>query len=60
MSAWWSNDVWTKQAIGEVMEYAGVLAFGAGVILSIQHYVIGALLLGGAAAYAIGRKLRAA
>lgn len=50
---------WSKQKIGEVVEFAGVLAFAAGVIISVQHYAIGALLVGGTAAYAVGKKLRA-
>ena len=55
-----SEPTWSKQKIGEVVEFAGVLAFAAGVIVSVQHYAIGALLLGGTAAYAVGKKLRAA
>jgi hypothetical protein len=51
---------WNKQKIGEIVELAGVLAFAAGVIISVQHYAIGALLLSGTAAYAVGKKLRAA
>lgn len=51
---------WSKQKIGEIVELAGVLAFAAGAIISVQHYAIGALLLGGAAAYAVGKKLRTA
>jgi len=47
-----------RQKIGEVVEFAGVLAFAAGVIISVSHYAIGALLLGGTAAYAVGKKLR--
>ena len=51
---------WSKQKIGEIVELAGVLTFAAGVIISVQHFVIGALLLTGTAAYAVGKKLRAA
>ena len=51
---------WSKQRIGEIVELAGVLTFAAGVIISVQHYAIGALLLAGTAAYAVGKKLRAA
>ena len=51
---------WSKQKIGEIVELAGVLAFAAGVIISVQHYAIGALLLGGTAAYAVGKKLKSA
>lgn len=59
MSATLNKQGWSKQKIGEVVELAGVLAFAAGVIISVQHYAIGALLLGGTAAYAVGKKLRA-
>ena len=31
----------SKQKIGEIVEFAGVLAFAAGVIISVQHYAIG-------------------
>jgi hypothetical protein len=50
---------WSKQKIGEIVEFTGVLMFAAGVIISVQHFAIGALLLGGTAAYAVGKKLRA-
>lgn len=46
------------QKIGQIAELAGVGAFAGGVILSIHHYAIGALCVGGALAYLAGRKLR--
>jgi hypothetical protein len=53
------SSIWSAQKIGQVVEFAGVLAFAAGVIISVQHYATGALLLGGTAAYAVGKRLRA-
>ena len=47
------------QAVGQLLQLAGVVAFAVGVVLSLQHYAIGALFVGGAAAFFIGRKLRA-
>ncbi len=49
-----------KQSIGQICELAGVAAFAAGVILSVHHYAIGALFVGGVAAFTIGWRLRAA
>ena len=46
------------QKIGQITELAGVGAFAGGIILSIHHYAIGALCVGGALAYLVGRKLR--
>jgi hypothetical protein len=61
VSASWSKEpAWSKQKIGEIVELAGVLTFAAGVIVSVEHVAIGALLLTGTAAYAVGKKLRAA
>jgi len=33
-------------------------AFVAGLVLSVHHYAIGALFVGGVAAFVIGKKLR--
>jgi hypothetical protein len=44
--------------IGEIVQFAGVGAFLAGAVLSIHHYAIAALVIGGAAAFFIGKKLR--
>ena len=46
------------QKIGQIAELAGVAAFAGGMILSIHHYAIGALYVGGAVAYLVGKKLR--
>ena len=45
--------------IGEVTQIAGVAAVVAGVVLSLHHWPAAAALLGGAAAFYIGKKLRA-
>jgi len=46
------------QFIGEIAQIAGVVAVVAGVVLSLHHWPAAAALLGGAAAYYIGKKLR--
>ncbi len=46
--------------IGEIVQFAGIGAFLAGAVLSIHHYAIAAFVVGGAAAYFIGKKLRGA
>jgi len=46
------------QKIGQIVTLAGVGAFAAGVVLSIHHYAIAALCVGGAVAYVVGGKLR--
>ena len=45
--------------IGEVMQVAGVTAFVAGVVVSLHHWPAAAALIGGMAAFYIGRRLRA-
>jgi len=45
--------------IGEVAQVAGVAAFVAGVILSLHHWPAAAALIGGGAAFYVGKKLRA-
>ncbi len=47
------------QAIAQFVQLGGVAAFAAGAVLSVHHYLIGACFIGGAAAYLVGRKLRA-
>ncbi|MFZ0821031.1 MAG: hypothetical protein WAM91_13245 [Candidatus Acidiferrales bacterium] len=44
--------------IGEIVQFAGIGAFLAGAVLSIHHYAIAAFVVGGAAAFFIGKKLR--
>ncbi|MGB7434703.1 MAG: hypothetical protein WBR26_03295 [Candidatus Acidiferrum sp.] len=43
---------------GEVAEIAGVGAVVLGVVLSLRHWVAAAALIGGIAAFYIGKKLR--
>jgi hypothetical protein len=46
--------------IGIIVEIAGASAFLGGAVLSIHHYAIAALVVGGAAAFFVGKKLRGA
>jgi hypothetical protein len=45
--------------IGEVTQIAGIAAVVAGVVLSMHHWPAAAALLGGGAAFYVGKKLRA-
>lgn len=45
--------------IGEVTQVAGVAAFVAGVVLSLHHWPAAVALIGGGAAFYVGKKLRA-
>jgi hypothetical protein len=45
--------------IGEVTQIAGVVAVVAGVVLSLHHWPAAAALIGGGAAFYVGKKLRA-
>jgi hypothetical protein len=45
--------------IGEVTQVAGVASVVAGVVLSLHHWPAALALLGGGAAFYIGKKLRA-
>jgi hypothetical protein len=45
--------------IGQYVQIAGAVAFLAGVVLSLQHYAIGISFIAGAAAFFIGKKLKA-
>ena len=47
------------QSIGQYVQLAGAGAFVAGAILSLHHYAIGICFVTGAAAFYIGKKLRA-
>jgi hypothetical protein len=47
-------------SIGLYVQIAGAGAFIAGVVLSLHHYAIGICFIVGAAAFFIGKKLRAA
>jgi hypothetical protein len=44
--------------IGEVTQIAGVAAVIAGVVLSMHHWLAAAALIGGGAAFYVGKKLR--
>jgi hypothetical protein len=50
----------TTQSLGQYVQLAGAGAFIAGAILSLHHYAIGICFVAGAAAFYIGKKLRAA
>ncbi len=45
--------------IGEVTQIAGTAAVVAGVVLSLHHWPAAVALIGGGAAFYIGKKLRA-
>ena len=45
--------------IGEVCQVAGVAAIVGGIVLSLHHWPAALALLGGFAAYLVGKKLRA-
>ncbi len=44
---------------GEIAQIAGVISAVAGVVLSLHHWPAAAALIGGGAAFLIGKKLRA-
>jgi hypothetical protein len=46
--------------LGTIMEIAGGAAFLVGGVLSIHHYAIALLTIGGAVAFFVGKKLRGA
>jgi len=46
--------------IGEVTQIAGVAAGVGGIVLSLRHWPAAVALLGGVAAYFVGKKLRGA
>jgi len=48
------------QTIGQWIQLGGAGAFVTGLILSAHHYAIGVCFVAGAAAFYIGKKLRAA
>jgi len=45
--------------IGEIAQIAGVAAVVAGVVLSLHHWPAAVALIGGGAAFYVGKKLRA-
>jgi hypothetical protein len=46
------------QFIGEVTQIAGVIGVVAGVVLSLHHWPAALALIGGGAAFYVGKKLR--
>ncbi|HXR33554.1 MAG TPA: hypothetical protein VN830_07595 [Verrucomicrobiae bacterium] len=46
--------------IGEIAQIAGVGAVVAGIVLSLHHWGAAAALIGGIAAFFVGKKLRGA
>jgi len=49
----------STQSIGLYVQIAGAGAFLAGVALSLHHFATGICLIAGAAAFFIGKKMRA-
>ena len=47
------------QFIGEITQICGVLSVAGGIVLSLHHWPAAAALIGGAAAFFVGKKLRA-
>jgi len=47
------------QSIGLYVQIAGAGAFIAGIVLSLHHYGTGICFIAGAAAFFVGKKLRA-
>jgi len=49
-----------SRSLGLWIELVGAGMFIAGAILSLHHYAIGICFVGGAAAFYVGKKMRAA
>ena len=49
-----------SHSLGQWLQLAGAGAFIAGAILSLHHYAIGICFVTGAAAFYVGKKMRAA
>jgi hypothetical protein len=49
-----------SQSLGQYVQLAGAGAFITGAILSLHHYAIGICFVAGAAAFYVGKKMRAA
>ncbi len=49
----------SSKSIGLYVQIAGAGAFLAGFVLSLQHYGIGICFIAGAAAFFVGKKLKA-
>jgi hypothetical protein len=50
----------SMRSVGQYVQLAGAGAFLLGAILSLHHYAIGICFLAGAAAFYLGKKMRAA
>jgi len=48
-----------SQSLGQWVQLAGACAFITGAILSLHHYAIGICFVAGAAAFYVGKKMRA-
>jgi hypothetical protein len=49
----------SSAAMGKYVQLAGAGAFLAGAVLSLHHYAIGVCFVAGAAAFYIGKKMKA-
>ena len=49
----------SKTTIGYIVQLAGIGAFALGAVLSFHHAAIAASFAGGAAAFYVGKKIRA-
>jgi hypothetical protein len=49
----------SKTSIGYIVQLGGIASFTLGGILSLHHIAAGASFLGGAAAFYVGKKIRA-
>ena len=47
-----------RQFIGQIVQLAGAVSLAAAMAMSVHHAAIAVTLIGGAAAYLVGRKLR--
>jgi hypothetical protein len=50
----------SMRSVGQYVQIAGAGVFLLGAILSLHHYAIGICFLAGAAAFYLGKKMRAA
>jgi len=50
----------SSQSLGQWVQLAGAGSFIIGAILSLHHYAIGICFVAGAAAFYVGKKIRAA
>jgi hypothetical protein len=46
------------KSLGLYLQIAGGAAFAAGVVLSLEHYLVGICFVGGAAAFFAGKKMK--